>query len=100
MREIEKEPQRENEIWCAYCGPGWKADWELVTDEGEVKVCDNHRFVLREIHVVGMERRIGEKEWKEVVDYMNQDLDGDYLDDLGDWKDLIDYEEYKKDRRD
>ena len=93
MSEIEKEPLKENEIWCAYCGLGWKAVWELVTDEGEVSVCDNHHFVLRQIHVVGLERKMGEEEWNEVTDFKDQDLEADYLDDLGDWKDFFNHDE-------
>ena len=88
----EREPQKETtQRNCNYCGPGWPAVWEVVTDEGEVFVCDNHHFVLRQIHVVGLERKVGESEWKEVFDFGEQDLEGDYLDDLGDWKELINY---------
>jgi hypothetical protein len=56
-------------------------------------VCANHHFVLRQIHVVGLERKVGEEKWNEVFDFGGQDLEGDYLDDLGDWKDLIDYDD-------
>ena len=90
----EHEPQKESiQRNCNYCGPGWPAAWEVVTDEGEVFVCDNHYFVLREIHVVGLERKVGEEKWIEVPDYMNQDFDDDYLEDLGDWKDMIEYDD-------
>ena len=89
MREIDKEPFKENEIWCAYCGPGWKADWELVTDEGEMVVCDNHRFVLKEINAIGLERKIGEEEWSEVPDFGKRDFNDEFLEDLGDWKDFF-----------
>ena len=89
----EREPFKENEIYCAYCGPRWNAVWELVTDEGEVFVCDEHHFVLRQIHLVGVERKLGEDEWKEVIDFKEQELEGGYLDDLGDWKDLIDHDD-------
>jgi hypothetical protein len=89
MKETEKEPNKENEIWCAYCGPGWKAVWEVVTDEGEISVCNDHHFILRQIHVVGMERQVGKEKWTEVTHYKDQDLEADYLHDLGDWKDLL-----------
>src|SRR3990172_7877051 len=92
MKEMDKEPLKENEIWCAYCGPGWKADWELVTDVGEMVVCDNHHFVLKEIHAIGMERKIAEEEWNQVPGFGKQDFNDDYLEDLGDWKGLIDYD--------
>ena len=93
MTEIDKEPRKENEIWCVYCGPGWKADWELVTDEGGLFVCNNHHFILRQIHAVGMERQIGEEIWREVLDSKEQDLEGEPLEDLGDWKDLLNYDD-------
>jgi len=64
-----------------------------VTDEGEVFVCDNHHFVLRQIHVVGLERKVGEEEWTEVPDFMNQNFEDEYVEDLGDWKDMIDYDD-------
>ena len=86
---MENEPPKENEIWCTYCGPGWKAVWEVVTDEIEMPVCNEHHFILRQIHLVGLERQIGEEEWKEVINSKDQDLDADWSDDLGDWKDLF-----------
>ena len=89
----EKEPPKENEIWCAYCGPGWNAVWQLVTDEGELFVCNDHHFILRQIHVAGLERQIGEEKWKEVIDFKDQDLEGERLDDLGDWKDLVNHDD-------
>jgi hypothetical protein len=92
MTEIDKEPRKENEIWCAYCGTGWKAAWELVADEGGLFVCNNHHFILRQIHAVAMERQIGEEKWNEVLDLKDQDLEGKPSDDLGDWKDLIDHD--------
>jgi len=91
--EMEKEPPKENEIWCAYCGPGWQAVWEVTMNEGEVSVCNEHHFILRQIHVVGLERKLGEEEWKEAIYFKDQDLEADYLDDLGDWKDLIDHDD-------
>jgi hypothetical protein len=92
MTEIDKEPRKEDEIWCAHCGPGWKAEWELVTEEGGLFVCGNHHFILRQIHAVRWERQIGEEKWNEVVDLKDQDLETKALEDLGDWKDLIDHD--------
>jgi len=90
----EREPQKEqNQRNCNYCGPGWPAVWDVVTDEGEVFVCDNHHFVLRQIHVVGLERKVGEEEWTEVPDFMNQNFEEEYVDDFGDWKDMIDFDD-------
>ena len=89
----EKEPPKENEIWCAYCGPGWKAAWEIVTDEEQISVCNDHHFVLRQIHAVELERQIGGEDWEEVIDSKDQDLEGEYMEDIGDWKDLINYDD-------
>jgi hypothetical protein len=91
---MEKEPLKENETWCAYCGPGWKAAWELVTDEGQVFVCDNHHFILRELNAVGLERKIGEEEWTKVSDFGTSVEDGvDDSEDLGDWKDMVRFDD-------
>lgn len=87
---MDKEEPKENEIWCVYCGIGEVAVWQLVTGEGELFVCDNHYFELRRIHVVGLERKVGDEEWKEVFDFEEQDPDEKYFPDFGDWKDLID----------
>src|SRR5687767_1254007 len=29
MRKMDKEPPKENETWCAYCGKGYKATWDV-----------------------------------------------------------------------
>jgi hypothetical protein len=70
---MEKEIPTENEIWCDYCGPGEVAVWQVVTGEGDFLVCDNHHFELKKINVVGLERKVGEVEWKEVPDFKEQD---------------------------
>jgi hypothetical protein len=86
----EKEPTRELEIWCAYCGDGWKPTWQLVTDIGEELVCHYHRFVLRELHAVEWERKIGADRWEPVPEFGTLVEDSAYDDeDLGDWKDLV-----------
>lgn len=88
----EREPQEEPiQPKCNYCGPGWPAVWELVTDLGEETVCDNHHFILREIHSVKRERKIGEKGWIEVDEFKKLDFADEHFEDLGDWKDLIDH---------
>ena len=92
----ERESTKENEIWCAYCGQGWQAEWELVTDAGEMLVCNDHHFVLKEIHAVEREKRIGQEEWIEVPDFKKQDFEDEQLEDLGDWKDLIDHKAYEQ----
>jgi hypothetical protein len=86
---MEKEMPKENEIWCRYCGPGWDAVWEVVTDAGQIAVCNDHHFILRQIHAVGVERLIGEEHWKDVTYSKAEDLDTQKREDLGDWKDLV-----------
>ena len=85
---MEKEPLKENEIWCAYCGKGNKATWEVVTDGGKEPVCDDHKFALRQIKAVLREKKIGEYVW-EIVDPNEEVLDDHEQEDLGDWKDLF-----------
>ena len=87
----EREPFKENEVFCAYCGPGWKAAWEVITEDGDVSVCEDHHFVLRQVISKGLERKIGDSEWKEIIDV--DYLDEHFLEDIGDWKDLINYDD-------
>jgi hypothetical protein len=70
---MEKYEPTENEIWCAVCGPGELALWQVVTGENELFVCDNHHFELKKINAIGLERKVGEEEWKEIIDFKEQD---------------------------
>jgi hypothetical protein len=83
-REPLIEPIQQN---CNYCGPGWTATWELVTDKGQEYVCTNHKFIMEQINVVSFEKEVGQKGWSEVHDI--DQLEGKGIDDIGDWKDLF-----------
>ena len=61
----ESEPQKETTaLNCVYCGPGYSADWEIISDKGQEFVCGGHHFVLDEIHAIEKERPLCETEWK------------------------------------
>ena len=88
---VEKEPLKENEIWCAYCGKGYKATWDVVTDKGKESVCDDHKFVLRQIRAVQREKKLEEQVWV-IIDPNEEVLEEHNQEDLGDWKDLVRYD--------
>lgn len=87
----EKEPRKENEIWCAYCGTGYKATWDVITEQGKQPVCDDHKFVLRQIRAVLREKKIDEHVWA-IIDPNEEVLEDHRGEDLGDWKDLAGYD--------
>ena len=85
----EKEVPRESEIWCAYCGAGWSASWDVVSVEKQrLTVCGDHRFVLKQTQFVMMEKKTGEDMWM-IVDPTADLLDEHHQEDMGDWKNLI-----------
>ena len=88
----EREPLKENEVWCIYCGKGYKATWDVVTAGGKESVCDNHKFVLRQIRAVLREKKIGELRWA-IIDPNEDVLEDHKQEDLGNWKDLISYDD-------
>ena len=88
MREIDKEPGKENEIWCAYCGTGSKATWDVITEQGKESVCNDHKFILRQIRAVLGEQKTEEHVWA-LVDPNEEVLEYHWEQDLGDWKDLL-----------
>jgi hypothetical protein len=68
--EIEKEPIKESEITCDYCGPRTQASWKVLTKEEKTSfVCHRHHTYLLEENVVLAERRIGEETWEGLDDY-------------------------------
>ena len=71
--EMQKDESTENEIWCALCRHKEVAVWQVVTGEDELYVCDNHHFELKKFNIVGLERKVGEVEWREVPDIKKQD---------------------------
>ena len=84
----EREPFKENEIYCAYCGKGYKATWEVITDAGKLSVCDDHKFVLRQIRAVVKEKKIEDHVWA-IIDPNEEILEDQEQEDLGDWRDLL-----------
>ena len=82
-REPQKEPVQQN---CNYCGPGYPATWEIVSDKGEEFVCDNHHFVLNEIQTIQKERLLFEAEWT-INSHCEEDLAAHEFDDMDQWED-------------
>ena len=91
MRKMDKEPPKENETWCAYCGKGYKATWDVMTEGGKQSVCNDHKFVLRQIRAVLREKKIEEHVWA-IIDPNEEVLEDHQQEDLGDWKNLISYD--------
>ncbi len=82
-REPQKEPVQQN---CNYCGPGYPATWEIVSDKGEEFVCDNHHFVLNEIHAIQKEKLLFEAEWT-INSHFEEELAEHEFDDIDQWED-------------
>ncbi len=82
-RELPKEPVQQN---CNYCGPGYPAIWEIVSDTGEEFVCDNHHFILNNIHVIQKERHLFDAEWTINSNYEEELVEHEF-DDTDQWED-------------
>jgi len=82
-REPQKEPVQQN---CNYCGPGYPATWEIVSDKGEEFVCDNHHFVLNEINAIQKEKLLFEAEWT-INSNFEEELSENEFDDIDQWED-------------
>lgn len=81
--EPRKEPVREN---CSYCGPGYPATWEIISDRGQELVCDRHYFVLNEIHSIQKEKLLFEAEWT-INSHYEENLAGHEFEDTDQWED-------------
>ena len=86
MKEIEREIQKEPEQACGYCGPGYPATWQIITEKGEEFVCDKHHFVLKEIQAIEKEKLLWEAEWT-IVSHFEEDLKQHEFDDTDQWED-------------
>jgi len=75
----EDEPVRESELSCTFCGPGTWASWDVVTEDGVFFVCDKHHVEMSEAKIIRLERRMGKKAWKKIIEFR-------------DFKDISDYE--------
>jgi hypothetical protein len=59
-REPQKEPIKQN---CSYCGPGFPATWEIISNKGQEFVCDRHHNILNTMRLIEKERLLEEAEW-------------------------------------
>jgi hypothetical protein len=73
---VEREPLKENEIVCGFCGPGTLALWEVVLTDGEqVFLCDNDYQGLLRAELILANRRIGDMTWEnnlELREFLNE----------------------------
>jgi hypothetical protein len=72
-------PDGKTNFSCTFCGPGTWASWDVVTEDGVLFVCDRHHVEMSEAKIIRLERRMGEKRWKQIKEY-------------DEFKDVIDYE--------
>ena len=50
---VEREPLKENEIVCGFCGPGTIALWEVIlTDDEQVFLCERDRNTLLDAELI------------------------------------------------
>ncbi len=64
----EREPLKENEYVCSFCGPGTIALWEVVlTDDEHVFICDNDHEALENAELILADRRIGDMTWEDDI---------------------------------
>lgn len=66
---FEREPLRESEYVCGFCGPGTNALWEVIlTDEEQLFVCDKDHKSLLQAELILFERRIGDMTWEDNIE--------------------------------
>lgn len=76
-----------HDLSCTYCGPGTWAVWDVVTEEDLVFVCDKHRIEMGKANLIRVERRMGEKGWKQINEITETLNEEEYLDNLTDSED-------------
>ena len=73
---FDREPIKESEYVCGFCGPGTIALWEvLLTDDEHVFLCDNDHKALLDAELILADRRIGDMTWEDNVElkkFLNQ----------------------------
>ena len=60
----------------------------MITEAEKVSVCDDHKFVLRQIRAVVREKKIEDHVWA-IIDPNEEILEDQEQEDLGDWRDLL-----------
>ena len=62
----EKEPVKENEVACGFCGPSKAASWEVLLTDGEhLFLCYQDYLDLDNAELILAEKRIGAMTWEE-----------------------------------
>lgn len=63
---VDREPLKEDEIVCGFCGPGTVALWEVALTDGEqVFLCEKDHQALLDVELVLADRRIGDMRWED-----------------------------------
>ncbi len=65
------ECNRKRELSCTFCGPGTRATWEVVTDDGVVFACDRHHVEMSEAKIIQLERMRRKETWN-IFDEMKE----------------------------
>ena len=66
---FEREPIKESDIVCSFCGHGIIALWEVIlTDNERAYVCDKDHKALSDAELIFFERRIGDMTWEDNVE--------------------------------
>ena len=66
---FEREPIKENEIVCGFCGSGTIALWEVIlTDDEQIYICDKDHKALEDAELIFFERRIGDMTWGDNIE--------------------------------
>ena len=67
---FDREPIKDNEIICDFCGPGTIALWEVILtdEEEEIYICDKDHKALADAELIVFERRIGAVTWEDATE--------------------------------
>lgn len=63
----EDEGTRISDLSCTFCGPGTRAVWDVVIEEGVWFVCDRHHVEMSEVNLILLERMIDHEAWNKVM---------------------------------
>jgi hypothetical protein len=88
----EKEPKREIDLSCTFCGPGTWAMWDVVTDDGVSFTCDWHHAELGRAKIIRLERIRGKEVWEEIHGFRETFYQEGNQDNFIDSQDIDDYE--------
>ena len=66
---FEREPIKESEYVCGFCGSGTIAQWEVIlTDDERVYICEKDYKALSNAELIFFERRLGDMTWEDNIE--------------------------------